>query len=146
MPRKKSLERGELSPQDEKYCQARADGKSQRKAYEISRPESIAAPDSKDVIASRKESDVKIQLRIEELKARASEGLILDRDALAAMLADFAASPDKSDAIRLKAADQLARIIGAYEDKSSLMISGGILTGKDKAEALRQYMETLNRP
>lgn len=139
MPRKKSIERGELSPANEKYCQARANGMSQRKAYDASRPASTAADNSKDVIASRLENDVKIQLRIEELKRQAAAGMILDRDALAAMLAGMATDTGRSDGIRLKAADQLARIVGAYEDRQTVTVSATV-TGGEKAAALADFL------
>lgn len=142
MPAKKKP--GErLSPANEKYCQARADGLSQKAAYEKSRPDSIATRKSKDEIASRLEKDIKIQSRIEELKRRAAAGLILSRDDLAAMLADMAADPDRSDGIRLKAADQLARIVGAYEDRQNVTVNAAVLTGKDKAEALKGFLSDL---
>lgn len=140
MPRKKSIERGELSPANEKYCQARADGMSQRQAYDASRPASAATGKSKDEIASRIESDIKIQSRIEELKRRAAAGLILDRDGLAAMLAGIATDNDRADSIRLKAADQLARVIGAYDDRQSIDVRAAVITGNDKAAALRAYL------
>lgn len=140
MPRKKSIERGELSPANEKYCQARADGLSQRQAYDVSRPASAATGKSKDEIASRIESDIKIQSRIDELKRRAAAGLILDRDSLAAMLADMAADTSRSDGIRLKAADQLSRIIGAYEDRQTVDVRAAVLTASDKADALRGFL------
>lgn len=140
MPRKKSIERGELSPANEKYCQARADGLSQRQAYDASRPASAATGKSKDEIASRIESDIKVQSRIDELKRRAAAGLILDRDSLAAMLADMAADTSRSDGIRLKAADQLSRIIGAYEDRSTVDVRAAVLTASDKADALRGFL------
>ena len=140
MPRKKSIERGELSPANEKYCQARADGMSQRKAYQASRPDSKASPEAADVIACRIESDDKIALRIEELKRRAAAGLILTRDEIAADLATMASDTSRSDGIRLKAYDQLSRIVGAYEDRQNVTISGAILTGKDKADAIRDFL------
>lgn len=140
MPRKKSIERGELSPANEKYCQARANGLSQRQAYTASRPGSSATGKSKDEISSHLESDIKIQSRIEELKRRAAAGLILDRDSLAAMLADMAADTSRSDGIRLKAADQLSRIIGAYEDRQTVDVRAAVLTASDKADALRGFL------
>lgn len=139
MPRKRKPEDG-LPIKDEIYCQARASGMTQRQAYNASRPASTAGPDSKDVLASRIESDIKVKLRIEELKRRAAAGLILSRDDLAAMLADMAADPDRSDGIRLKAADQLARIVGAYEDRQTIAVNAAVLTGKDKADAIRTFL------
>lgn len=139
MPRKKSIERGELSPADEKYCQARASGMTQRQAYRASRGPG-QGDNTADVAACRIESDSKIALRIEELKRRAAAGLILDRDSLAAMLADMAADTSRSDGIRLKAADQLSRIIGAYEDRSTIDVRAAVLTANDKADALRGFL------
>lgn len=142
MPRKKSIERGELSPANEKYCQARASGMTQRQAYRASRGPG-QGDNTADVAACRIESDSKIALRIEELKRRAAQGLILDRDSLAAMLADMAADTSRSDGIRLKAADQLSRIIGAYDDRQSLDIRAAVITGNDKAVALRAYLSDM---
>lgn len=139
MPRKRKPEDG-LPIKDELYCQARANGMTQRQAYNASRPGSLAANDSKDVLASRIESDIKVKLRIDELKRRAAAGLILDRDSLAAMLADMAADTSRSDGIRLKAADQLSRIIGAYDDRQSIDVRAAVITGNDKAAALRAYL------
>ena len=142
MPRKRKPGDG-LPIKDELYCQARANGLTQRQAYNASRPGSLAANESKDVSASRIESDAKVKLRIEELKRRAAAGLILDRDSLAAMLADMAADTSRSDGIRLKAADQLSRIIGAYDDRQSLDIRAAVITGNDKAVALRAYLSDM---
>ena len=142
MPRKRKPGDG-LPIKDELYCQARADGMTQRQAYDASRPGSSATGKSKDEIASRIESDVKIKSRIEELKRRAAAGLILDRDSLAAMLADMAADTSRSDGIRLKAADQLSRIIGAYEDRSTVDVRAAVLTASDKADALRGFLSDM---
>ena len=139
MPRKRKAGDG-LPIKDELYCQARANGTTQRQAYNASRPGSLAANESKDVSASRIESDAKVKLRIEKLKRRAAAGLILDRDSLAAILADMAADTSRSDGIRLKAADQLSRIIGAYEDRQTVDVRAAVLTASDKADALRGFL------
>ena len=142
----KNTKRGELSPANEKYCQGRADGLSQRDAYSASRPASRATGKSRDEIASRLESDVKIQSRIAELQRRAAEGLILDRDGLAAMLAGIATDTGRADSIRLKAADQLARVIGAYEDRAAVDIRAAVITAEDRADALRAYLAGMTGP
>ena len=142
MPKKKSIDRGELSTADERYCQARASGLSQRAAYRASR-QTACNDNTADVAACRLESDSKIALRIAELKRRAADGLILDRDGIAAMLAELAIDSGRSDSIRLKAADQLARIIGAYDDRQSLDIRAAVITGNDRAAALKAYLSDM---
>lgn len=127
----------------EKYCQARADGLSQRKAYQASHPGTKAKPEAQDAIASRLERDVKIKQRIDELKRRAAAGLILSRDEIAADLATMASDDSRPDYIRLKAYDQLSRVVGAYDDHAQVDVRAVVLTAEDKASALKAFLQSM---
>lgn len=128
----------------ERYAQGRASGKSQRQALRDAMQDTpTSTPETLDARACRLEKESKVRARIEELQRRAQEEVQLDRAGIARLLADFAADDSKADSIRLKAADQLARVVGAYEDHSTVSISGAILTGEDKAAALREFLSGL---
>jgi len=129
-----------LTPKREAYCQARAAGKSQRKAYKESHSDDKSSDKSIDENACRLETDIKVISRIEQIKARTAQGLQLTRDDIAAQLADIASDTDKSDSIRLKAYDQLARVIGAYEDRALVDVRAVVLSAEDKSRAIREYL------
>lgn len=123
MPSGRKLKNG-LTATQEKYCRERAKGKTQRDAYTASHPESRALSTSKDVIACREEKKEIIRKRIEELQARVEAGLIPTLEQIQSDIADMAGDPDRPDAIRLKAYDQLTRMRGGYKD--SVSVSGTV--------------------
>lgn len=123
MPSGKKLKNG-LTAVQEKYCIERAKGKTQRAAYAASHPESTASTKSQREIAARTEKMQIIQDRIAALQARVDAGLIPTLEQIQSDIADMAGDPDRPDAIRLKAYDQLTRMRGGYKD--SVSVSGTV--------------------
>ena len=70
------------------------------------------------------ESNELLQKRIADLQKQVEAGLILDLEQIQTMISGMAADPDRPDAIRLKAADQLTRMRGGYKD--TLSVSAGV--------------------
>lgn len=72
-----------LTPKQEAYCQARARGLSQRRAFREAYPHSASWKDgSVDVNASKLESDAKVSLRIKELQEIAARASVASRTAV----------------------------------------------------------------
>jgi hypothetical protein len=137
MPQK---DKNGLTPRQEKYARARAEGLTQRQAYKASHEGITQANKTIDENACRLERQSKVKARIDALKELTANTAALTREDIAASLADIAADTSKSDGIRLKAFDQLSRIIGAYDDRQSLDIRAAVITGEDKSTALKAYL------
>lgn len=72
-----------LTDRQERYCQARVRGLSQRDAYREAYPNSVNwKDDSADVAGSRLESNAKVSLRLEELRRAAAERCVASRAAV----------------------------------------------------------------
>lgn len=115
MAGRKKLQNG-LTAQQERFCRERAAGKTQQQAYAASHPKSTASTKSQREIGARMESNELLQKRIADLQKQVEAGLILDLEQIQTMISGMAADPDRPDAIRLKAADQLTRMRGGYRD------------------------------
>lgn len=137
MPGKK-----ELTPMQEKYCQNRAlKGMRKTPAYRAAGYSANKKNKQVDAIAAfQLEKQEKIRNRIEELNSLAAAGMILNRDQLAAKLTDMVIDDSKPDGIQLKAADQLSRITGMYNDNSNMAIINNISIG-DKQAYLRDLLD-----
>ena len=140
MPRK---DKNGLTPKQEKYAQARAQGMTQRQAYKEAFKPPKMTDKSLDEAACRLDNTYKVNSRIQALKELTANTAALNREDIAAALSDIAADTSKSDGIRLKALDQLSRVIGAYDDRQSLDIRAAVITGNDKAVALRAYLSDM---
>lgn len=115
----------------------------QRQAYKTSHEGITQAPKTIDENACRLERQSKVKARIDALKDLTAHTAALTREDIAASLADIAADTSKSDGIRLKAFDQLSRIIGAYDDRQALDIRAAVITGEDKSIALKAYLSDM---
>ena len=131
-----------LTPKQERYCQERIKGKSQRQAYRAAYNADGMGDACTDVTACRLEAQSKISLRLQELRARSAEESILTRDDIAKSLTEIATSSG-SESARLKALDQLARLQGAYDDHTQVDIRAAVLTASDKSDAIRAYLDSL---
>lgn len=79
-----------LSPQQERYCQARAAGLSQRKAYREAYPFTEGWKDaSVDVNACRLEADAKVSLRLSQLMDEGARRAVASRAAIITRIADL---------------------------------------------------------
>lgn len=127
-----------LTAQQEKFCRERAAGKTQRAAYAASHPDSTASTKSQREIASRMESNELMQKRIADLQKQVDAGLIPTLEQIQSDISRMAADPDRPDAIRLKAYDQLTRMRGGYKD--SVSVSGSVSID-DRRGALSDLVE-----
>lgn len=132
-----------LTIKQEKYCNERIKGKSQRQAYKAAYPDDKSTDKTIDESACRLESSHKVSARLAYLRSLDNDKAIANKNDIAKMLTDIANDDTAALPNRLKALDQLAKINGAYNDNLSVNISGGILTGKDKASAIKDYIESL---
>ena len=132
-----------LTPRQEKYAMARAEGKTQRQAYKEAYNTPTMTDKTIDEEACRLDNLRKVSARIQALKDLTAHTAALTREDIAASLADIAADTSKSDGIRLKAFDQLSRIIGAYDDRQALDIRAAVITGEDKSIALKAYLSDM---
>lgn len=140
MPRK---DKNGLTAKQEKYAQLRASGKTQRESYKEAYNPVTMTNKTMDEEACRLDNSRKVSARIAALKEMTANTAALNREDIAAALSDIAADSSKSDSIRLKALDQLSRVIGAYDDRQSLDIRAAVITGNDKAVALRAYLSDM---
>ena len=131
------IDKNKLTPAQEKYCRARAEGMLQAEAYRKSRPHSRATRKTQQEEASKQERLEKIQKRIAELREQAAAGAIMQAQEIQAELAGMASDTSKPDGVRLKALDQLTRMQGGYND--AVRVSAGI-TVDDRAAALADIL------
>ena len=130
---------GRLTDKQERYCFERASGKGKADAYAAAGYSTNQSRESMRVNAAKMELyDTTVIQRIRELKDAAAAGMVLDRDARIALLAEFALNKDgetgKKD--RLRALDMLNKIAGDYSDAVRVQIDGGIeLTRADAFDA-----------
>lgn len=132
----------ELTPKQEKYCQNRAlKSMGKTAAYRAAGySPNKRNPKIDNVNAVQLEKLDKIKSRIEYLNSLAAAGMILNRDQLAAKLSDMAVDDNKPDGIQLKAADQLARITGLYNDGNNIAIVNQINI-QDKQSAILDSLQ-----
>ena len=111
-----------LTTQQERYCQERAKGLSQRQAYRIAYPKSQKWKDaSVDIAASRLESIAKVSLRLKELQEIAAKQAVASRTAVIDRMAALNAESSK---IAISAARQ-GRV--DKDATNAMMISGSKL-------------------
>lgn len=131
----------ELTPKQEKYCQNRAfKGMGKVAAYRAAGYARNKDPRIDCTNAIREEKKEHIKARIEYLNSLAASGMILNRDQLAAKLSDMVLDDTKPDGIQLKAADQLSRITGLYNDHTMIGIVNNISID-DKQAYLRDLLD-----
>lgn len=153
-----------LTTQQEKYCQARARGLSQRQAYREAYPKAAGWKDSSvDVAASKLETNAKVSQRLTELQDKAAAQAVASRtaviDRMAAMNAHAAkiAVESAQQGIIYKAATDAMMATGsklldvlpddkAQEDGTSRVFDFGLLIGHafidlHRAIAARIYEE-----
>lgn len=120
------------------YIKERLKGKSQIDAYRKACPDSTAKGNAPYEIASRMED--KVQARLEELKRKADAGAVMSLQQALAALADIAADPDASDAVKLSALDKIIKAAGGYTDRHEISMNG-TLSIDDKRAAARAWID-----
>lgn len=133
-----------LTIKQEKYCNERVKGKSQRAAYKAAFNSPNCKDSSIDVNACKLEKTTKIQQRLNYLRSLDSKQAIVTKEDIVKDLSLIAIDNDKSDTIRIKAYETIAKIQGYNESNTNVTLSGGVLLGKDKAQALKDYIQSLH--
>lgn len=128
----------DLTPKQEKFCRARVSGLSQKLAYKKAYNSKSEASASRN--GFELDNTDKIIERIRQLQAQVDRHAILDAKQIQTMLSDMASDPDKPDAIRLKASDQLTRMIGGYDDSINIASTAN-LSIDDKRQLFRDMLD-----
>lgn len=115
-----------LTDKQEAFCQARAKGMTQVDAYRAAGYSQKQKPEAFSCNARQLGRLDYIKNRIAELQAQVDAGAILDVKQIAADLAVIAGDENKPDGVRLKAYDQLTRILGGYNDTTAVTLSAAL--------------------
>ena len=130
------LDENGLTAAQEAYCRARAAGSTPTDAARMAEPEvsyQTAAKHGKDY-----EDLEKVRHRIASLREQVSQNLITELEEIKADLTRIATDENRPDGVRLKAYDQLTRMIGGYRDKIELSGEFGI---EEKKTALSDLLD-----
>ena len=124
MPRRSDadapLDKNGLTPQQEMYCRARLVGRTPSQAYRDAYPEKAAGY---EYTAGKKMDEMqRIKDRIQALRDMTEEEVVVGCDEIKAELTRIFLDESRPDGVRLKAGDQLTRMLGGYRDK--LEVSG----------------------
>lgn len=128
-PTEDMLDENGLTQAQEAYCRARAAGLTSPQAYRV------ANPDKSEGYSYKAGKDLdemeKIRHRIASLRNQVSENLITELEEIKADLTRIATDENRPDGVRLKAYDQLTRMIGGYRDKIEVSGQFGVQETKD---------------
>ena len=135
-----------LNARQEKYCEARAAGKSRRQAYQDAgyspAGSTRTAEQNAWTMETKSSRATEIQLKIEELRSRSAETAILNREDRLRLLSELAAREDVKPQDRIRAADQIARMQGDYNDRLTVSASASVsMTYADRIEAIRAGLQ-----
>lgn len=128
-----------LTLEQERYCMERVKNKSPREAYKAATTDTDVSSQAAALRGNRLEKLEAVQRRLTELQALVNAKAIASAQQIQADLFLIASDESVPTGTRLKAYDQLARMLGAYKD--GLTVSGqSVLTIADKREALRALL------
>lgn len=103
-----------LTDKQEKYCQYRMQGMSQRQAYRKAFPNNRQADEVVDSQASRLEKNVKVSARLKELREKVQKKGILTVQQILELLTKDAQSGELKAQDRHRAMDMILKVNGAY--------------------------------
>lgn len=127
------LDENGLTPEQEAYCRSRAAGRTGSEAYRDAHGDTISNPSVK----SKEYDDLeKVRLRIKSLREQVTEDLIVELEEIKADLTKIATDENRPDGVRLKAYDQITRMIGGYRDKLEVAGQIGIRDTEDALSGL----------
>lgn len=128
-----------LTLEQERYCMERVKNKSPKEAYLGATTDENVSSQAAALRGNRMEKMEAVQRRLTELQALVNAKAIATAQQIQADLFLIASDETIATGTRLKAYDQLARMLGAYKD--GLTVSGqSVLTIADKREALRALL------
>ena len=128
------LDENGLTAAQEAYCRARAAGSTPTDAARAAEPSSsyqTAYNRGKDY-----EDLEKVRNRIASLREQVTQNLITELEEIKADLTRIATDENRPDGVRLKAYDQLTRMIGGYRDKIEVAQTLGVQETEDKLTGL----------
>lgn len=130
------LDANGLTPQQEMYCRARLVGRTPSQAYRDANPE---ASTGYEYVAGRKLEEMeRIKERIQALRDMTEAQVVVGCDEIKAELTRIFLDEDRPDGVRLKAGDQLTRMIGGYRDKIEV---AGEFSMQEKMDALSDLLD-----
>lgn len=133
-PFKEALDENGLTADQEAYCRARAAGLTPAQAYRNANPDASA---NYEYVAGKKLDDLeKVRLRIQSLRSQISDNLIVELEEIKADLTRIATDENRPDGVRLKAYDQITRMIGGYRDKLEVSGQFGVKETEDALSGL----------
>lgn len=136
------LDENGLTAAQEAYCRSRAAGRTANEAYRDAHGD-----DATNVTVKAREYDDldKVRLRIKSLRDQVSENLIVELEEIKADLTKIATDENRPDGVRLKAYDQITRMIGGYQDRLEVSGQFGVQERVDALSALMRYNKEPSR-
>lgn len=130
------LDKNGLTPQQEMYCRARLVGRTPSQAYRDSHPDACA---NYEYVAGKKMDEMqRIKERIQALRDMTEEQVVAGCDEIKAELTRIFLDESRPDGVRLKAGDQLTRMLGGYRDKIEV---SGEFSIQEKKDALSDLLD-----
>lgn len=104
----------DITDKQEKYCQYRMEGMSQRQAYKKAYPNNKQSDEAIDIQASRLEKNGKVMARLKELREKVQKKGILTVQQILELLTKDAQSGELKAQDRHRAMDMILKVNGAY--------------------------------
>ena len=104
----------DITDKQEKYCQYRMQGMSQRQAYKKAYPNNKQSDEAIDIQASRLEKNGKVKARLKELREKVQKKGILTVQQILELLTKDAQSGELKAQDRHRAMDMILKVNGAY--------------------------------
>jgi phage terminase small subunit len=104
----------DITDKQEKYCQYRMQGMSQRQAYKKAYPNNKQSDEAIDIQASRLEKNGKVKARLQELREKVQKKGILTVQQILELLTKDAQSGELKAQDRHRAMDMILKVNGAY--------------------------------
>lgn len=134
-PTEEMLDENGLTAEQEAFCRARAAGLRTTEAYRTATREDVSYQTA--VNRGKGYEDLeKVRLRIQSLRDQVAENLIVELEEIKADLTKIATDENRPDGVRLKAYDQITRMIGGYRDKLEVSGQFGIQETEDALSGL----------
>lgn len=128
------LDENGLTKDQEMYCRARLAGLTPSQAYREAYPDKS---ESYSYVAGKKMDEMdRIRQRIQALRDMTEEQLVVGCEEIKAELTSIFLDTDRPDGVRLKAGDQLTRMLGGYRDKLEVSGQFGIQETEDALSGL----------
>lgn len=130
------LDANGLTAQQEMYCRARLVGRTPAQAYQDAYPEKS---ETYGYVAGKKMDEMqRIKERIQALRDMTEEQVVAGCDEIKAELTRIFLDESRPDGVRLKAGDQLTRMLGGYRDKIEV---SGEFSIQEKKDALSDLLD-----